>query len=245
VDLNGRVAIVTGASLGIGLAITETLLARGARVAGLARDRGRLEALAARLGDAFRACPCDVGDLDQVKRAIRTAHEHFGAIDILVNNAGIGRFGPVEELSRADWDAMLATNVSGVFHCIREVVPILKARGGGHIVNIVSIAGLVGYPGASGYNATKFALRGLSEALAKELGGSGIRVSAVYPGSTDTTFGGGRPDPGTPAMRPESVAERVVEVLEAPADLHVAEIVLRPAPRSSAGDAGGDSQTGP
>lgn len=231
-NLNGCSAIVTGASQGIGLSVTEALIARGARVAGLARDAGRLQKVSDRLGQAFLPLACDVGDLDQVERAIRSAREAFGTMDILINNAGVGRFGAVDELAKDRWDEMLATNVSGLFHCIRQVVPIMKAQGRGHIVNIASIAGKVGYPNASGYNATKFAVHGLSDALSNELGRFGIKVSAIFPGVTDTTFGGSRPDPGTSSMRPQEVAEAILHVLERSDNFLITEMVMRPLRRN-------------
>jgi NADP-dependent 3-hydroxy acid dehydrogenase YdfG len=225
-DLDGRSAIVTGASLGIGLSLTEALIARGARVAGLARDAGRLQQVSASLGSAFLPLPCDVGELGQVERAVRQAQRVFGGIDILINSAGVGRFGPVDELAKERWDEMLATNVSGVFHCIRHVVPIMKGQGRGHIVNVASIAGKAGYPNASGYNATKFAVRGLSAALADELGQFGIKVSVIFPGATDTMFGSGRPGPGS--MRPAEIAEVVVHILERSENFLITEMVMRP-----------------
>jgi len=227
-NLNGWGAIVTGASQGIGLAVAEALVARGARVAGLARDAGRLRKAADRLGGAFLPLACDVGKADQVERAVRAAREAFGTVEILVNNAGVGRFGQVEELAPERWEEMLATNVSGVFHCVRQVVPIMKAQGRGHIVNVASIAGKVGYPNASGYNATKFAVRGMSEALCNELGPFGIKVSAIFPGVTDTGFGAGRPAAGTPSMRPEEVAEAILHILDRSENFLVSEMVMRP-----------------
>jgi NADP-dependent 3-hydroxy acid dehydrogenase YdfG len=231
-SMNGRGAIVTGASQGIGLAVAEVLIARGARVAGLARDAGRLQEAADRLGGAFLPVACDVGNADQVEQAVRAAQKAFGSVDILINNAGVGRFGPVDELAMERWEEMLATNISGLFHCIRRVVPIMKAQGRGHIVNVSSIAGKVGYPNASGYNATKFAVRGLSEALTAELEAFGIKVSTLYPGVTNTEFGSGRPAPGTPRMEPEEVAEAVLHVLERSDGFLITEMVMRPLRRN-------------
>src|SRR6478752_6908877 len=127
-NLNKRSAIVTGASLGIGLSLTEALIARGARVAGLARDGERLQKVFERLGTAFLPLACDVGELAQVERAVRLAQQAFGAIDILINNAGVGRFGPVDELAKERWDESLAPTVSGLFYCTRQVVPIMKGQ---------------------------------------------------------------------------------------------------------------------
>lgn len=201
-------------------------------MAGLARDAGRLQKLSDRIGDSFLPLACDVGDANQVERVIRTARDAFGTIDILVNNAGVGKFGAVDELSKDGWDEMLATNVSGMFYCIRQVVPIMKAQERGHIVNVASIAGKVGYSNASGYNATKFAVRGLSEALCNELGEFGIKVSAIFPGTTDTAFGSGPPGPGVPCMRPEEVAEAALHILERSGNFLITEMVMRPLRRS-------------
>ena len=227
-DLKGSSAVVTGASLGIGLAITEALIERGAQVAGWARDADRLSALGDRFGDHFHAISCDVGDLEAVGRAVQDSHKTLGRIDILVNNAGVGRFGTVDELAKDDWDEMFATNVSGVYHTIREIVPIMKEQGAGHIVNISSIAGKVGNPGLSGYNASKYAVRGLSDALFKELREFGIKVTALFPGSTETSFSTGRPGSSKNKMRPEEIAEVVAHVLERSENFLISEVVMRP-----------------
>jgi NADP-dependent 3-hydroxy acid dehydrogenase YdfG len=227
-DLKGKSAIVTGASLGIGLAIASALIDRGVRVAGIARNAARLRSVSAKLGEAFYPLPCDVGNFDQVRTAVKAARGALKTLDILINDAGIGRFGAIDQLAIEDWNEMLATNLSGPYHCIHEVVPVMKAQGSGHIVNVASIAGIVGYANAAGYNATKFAVRGLSAALVSELGEFGIKVSAIYPGATDTTFGNGGPNPANPPMRPEDVAESVLHVLERSENVLITELVLRP-----------------
>jgi len=228
-QLDNSHAIVTGATAGIGLEIVKALLSRGARVVGWARSGDKLSALEGELGDHFHGVVCDVSDLAQVQSARDVSLEKLGRLDVLVNNAGIGRFGPVEEASPEDWQAMVSTNVSGVYHCTREVVPTMKQQGAGHIVNIASIAGLVGNPGLSGYNASKYAVRGMSDALFKELRNDGIKVSCVYPGSTDTEFSSGRrPKSSTHKMRPEEVAEVVMHVLERSDNFLISEVVLRP-----------------
>lgn len=227
-ELQGATAIVTGASYGLGLEIAAALIARGARVAGWARSADRLETAAGRFGDAFLALPCDVRDREAVNLAVARCRRELGRIDVLVNNAGVGRFGPVDELSPRDWDEMLETNVTGVYNCIRAVVPVLKEQGSGHIVNIASIAGKVGNPGLSGYNASKFAVRGLSDALFKELRDFGIKVTAVFPGSIATDFSRERRSGATHRMAPAEVAEVVLHALERSDNFLISEVVLRP-----------------
>ena len=228
-NLPDSITIVTGASRGIGLALSRALIERGGKVAGFARDRERLDEVAAELGDAFFPVVCPVGDLEAVQSAIRQTHEKFGRIDALVNNAGIGHFGAVDELGKAEWDEMISTNITGVFHCIREVVPILKAQGGGHIINIASIAGRVGNPNLSGDNASKVAVQGLSDALFQELRNDGIKVTAIYPGSVQTSFSSIRKrSPTKNKLTPEEVAETIIHCLERSDNYLIDTIVLRP-----------------
>lgn len=236
-DLHDSVALVTGASRGIGLATARALIASGARVAGLARSQDRLDQLAETLGDAFTPVVCDVTDAKAVQKAVDGVAKDLGQIDILVNNAGLGRFGPVDDLSVDDWDLQVDTNLSGVFHCTRAAVPHMKAQGetrgadqtAGFIVHVASIAGLIGNPNLSAYNATKHGLRGFSDATMKELRPFGIKVSCLYPGSVATDFGAGagtQPNPN--AMSPESIADTILHVLQAPHGTLISEVVLRP-----------------
>ncbi len=228
--LSDSVVLVTGASEGIGLALARRLAARGAHVVGLARSEERLAEVAAELGDRFQGVPCDVRDAAAVRAATDRAAEAHGRLDALVNNAGLGRFGPVDELPEEDWAAQMDTNLSGVFFATRAAVPHMKAAGRGHIVNVASVAGLVGNPELSAYNATKFGLRGFSDSTMKELRPHGIKVSCVYPGSVATAFGdkagsgGGNPH----AMPAEAVADTIVHVLETPDSTLISEVVMRP-----------------
>ncbi len=224
--LSNAVAVVTGASEGIGLAVARSLIEAGATVYGLARSKKTLTAVAAGLGDRFVPTPCDVTDATAVRAAIDGAAEAAGRLDVLVNNAGVGRFGDVDDLAEADWDALVATNLTGVFLATRAAVPHMKAAGRGHIVNVASIAGLVGNAGLSAYNATKFGVRGFSEATMKELRPHGIKVSCLYPGSVATGFGGSPPK--ETAIPPEAVAATLRHVLEAPDSTLISEVVMRP-----------------
>ena len=235
--LHDTAAIVTGASRGIGLATSRLLADAGARVYGLARSGDDLDRIAETLGDRFRPVVCDVTDAEAVQRAVDGVAEDAGRLDVLVNNAGLGRFGEVDSLALDDWHLQLDTNLSGVFYCTRAAVPHMKRQGeargkdetAGFIVHVASIAGLIGNPRLSAYNATKHGLRGFSDATMKELRPHGIKVSCLYPGSVDTHFGDGAgTNPNPDAMTPESIAATVLHVLQAPHGTLVSEVVLRP-----------------
>jgi len=233
-DLQDKTVVVTGASAGLGLAFSRALIARGAQVFGLSRRRDRLEAIRDELGPRFHPIPCDVTNEVQVKMAFASVEREAGRLDVLINNAGLGRFGPIEELPTEHWSVQLETNLSGVFLCTRLAVPLMKQQNaklgfGGHIVNIASIAGIIGNPELSAYNATKFGLRGFSEALMKELRQDGIKVTCICPGSVGTTFADAADRPGSPnPMQPESVAATVIHVLEGPDNYLISEVVMRP-----------------
>ena len=169
---------------------------------------------------------CDVKDNAQVERLARHTLEKLGRIDILVNNAGLGHFGPVEELSIEHFDEMLLVNLRGPFLCTRAVVPAMKRQGGGIIVNIASVAGLVGNPNLSGYNASKFGLMGFSESTMLELRHAGIKVSVICPGSVATEFGHGPNVAGMLAA--DDVAQATMAILLAAPDALLSQIHLRP-----------------
>ena len=231
-NLQDKVAVVTGASRGLGRAFAEALIARGAQVYGLARNADDLAAVESDFNGAFHPIVCDVRDRAAIRRAFEQIEADAGRCDVLLNNAGLGRFDAVDDLSEADWDAMMDTNVTGLFLCTQAAVPMMKAQNaahgfGGHIVNIASIAGLLGNPTLSGYNASKFAVRGFSEALMKELREDGIKVTCVYPGSVETHFADGRIGSANP-VQPESVAATVVHLLEGPDNYLISEVVMRP-----------------
>jgi NADP-dependent 3-hydroxy acid dehydrogenase YdfG len=233
-DLTDAVAVVTGASSGLGTHFSRALIERGATVFGLARSADTLETLREELGDAFHPLPCDVRDEDQVAEAFATVREEGGRLDVLLNNAGLGQFGPVDDLPLEEWDVQMDTNVRGVFLCTREAVPTMREQNeasgfGGHIVNVASIAGLLGNPNLTAYNASKFGVRGFSEALMKEVRDDGIKVTCLYPGSIETNFFDvAGVDMTDNPLRPEDVAATVVHVLESPANHLISELVMRP-----------------
>lgn len=183
-DYRGTVGVVTGASSGIGEALASALARRGMRVALLARRRDRLDALAAtiaRAGGAATAITCDVADQASVDAAIRAVLAREGRIDLLVNNAGYGRHVLFKDHDVADIERMMRTNYLGTVYAIKAVLPAMRAARRGWIVNVSSVAGKLGQPDEAAYSASKFAVTGLSEALAFELGPLGIHVMAVYP----------------------------------------------------------------
>jgi NAD(P)-dependent dehydrogenase (short-subunit alcohol dehydrogenase family) len=181
---------VTGASRGLGRAFAEAALDRGDRVAATARDPRDLAGLAA-AGDRLLALPLDVTDDTAVDAAVRAAADRFGRLDVVVNNAGYGVRGAVEEVSEADFRATMEVNFFGALAVTRAVLPVLRAQGHGHIVQITSMGGLVGLPLAGAYIASKWALEGLSESLTQEVAGLGIAVTVVEPTAFATSQGAG------------------------------------------------------
>lgn len=233
-NLEGKNAIVTGGTRGIGVAITRALLERGSGVFVCARKEAEIEKLITAFGQEYggriQGVAADVGDYEQVRTMVMSAAKVFSGIDILINNAGIGSHGFVEQLSVKEWDATINTNLSGLFYCCHEVLPLMKARGGGYIINIGSLAGKQAFAGGAAYCASKFGLIGFSEALMQEVRYDHIRVSYVMPGSVNTSFGrSGEPDPSaTWKLSPEDVAEVVVNLLESDSRALSSRVELRP-----------------
>ena len=217
--IEGKTALITGATRGIGLAITRALLERRARVFICARNKLEVEHVVATLraehGSGVHGAACDVRSHDDVAALFREVKQAFGALDTLINNAGVGSHTYVEQTSVEEWNATIETNLSGVFYCCHEALPLMKSRGG-YIINIGSLAGKHAHPGSAAYCASKFGLIGFSEALMQELRYDHIRVSYVMPGSVNTSFGrGGGQDPrATWKLAPEDVATVVVNLLE-------------------------------
>ena len=233
-NLEGKVVVVTGASAGLGAHFSETLVAKGSKVYGLARRKAKLDELSVQLGPLFRGIECDVSSEASVKEAFDSIMSLEGRIDVLVNNAGLGLFGPADEVTVDEWDVQMNVNLKGVFLCTKAVLPTMKKQNadtgfGGHIVNIASVAGLLGNPNISTYNVTKFGLRGYSDALFKEVRQDGIKVSCFYPGSIQTEFfdKAGIPISDNP-MIPEHLSSSLVHVLETPDNYLITEMVMRP-----------------
>ncbi|HET9071532.1 MAG TPA: SDR family NAD(P)-dependent oxidoreductase [Acidimicrobiales bacterium] len=185
-SLAGRTALVTGGSRGIGAGIARALDAAGARVAIAGRHRGALDDVAAALSRDPVVLEADLADADAATALADRAVDALGSLDILVNNAGIGRRLPTEQLDAATIDALHAVNVRAPLLLIARLVPVMKAAGGGAIVNLSSVSGVVGTPNRAAYAATKGALDAATRSLAVELGPHGIRVNSVAPGVVDT-----------------------------------------------------------
>jgi NAD(P)-dependent dehydrogenase (short-subunit alcohol dehydrogenase family) len=216
-DYKGKTAIVTGGTKGIGRAIAEALAAEGLNVCVGARSLEEVQQTVRELegtGAKASGAACDVRVYEEVEALVAHALEEFGGVDVLVNNAGIGLFKPVEETTPEEFRAVLETNLFGVFYACRAVIPEMKKRGGGYIVNISSLAGANPHPRMAAYNASKFALNGFSEALMQEVRHDRIKVSYVMPGSVNTEFGGGTvSEERAWQLQPEDVARVVVDLL--------------------------------
>jgi NAD(P)-dependent dehydrogenase (short-subunit alcohol dehydrogenase family) len=181
---------ITGCSTGFGRELAQLILAGGGRAVVTARDAARVHDLVEGHEDRALALALDVNDPAQVKAAVEQTEAMFGSLDVLVNNAGYGYLAAIEEGEDAEVRAMFETNVFGLIAMTKAVLPSMRQRGHGHIVNISSIGGLVGFPGSGYYNATKFAVEGLSEALAQELAPLGLGVTIVEPGPFRTDWAG-------------------------------------------------------
>jgi 3-oxoacyl-[acyl-carrier protein] reductase len=192
--VEGRVALVTGASQGIGRACALELARGGASIAAAARSRDKLDALVAELtagGGKAAAFPMDVAKEDDIKAGVKAAQSHFGKLDILVNNAGITRDQLVMRMKRADWDDVLSTNLTAAFLCTREVMGAMLKQRWGRIINITSIFGQIGQAGQANYAASKAGLIGLTMAVAREVASRNITVNAIAPGYIETAMTAG------------------------------------------------------
>lgn len=223
-NLKDTIAVVTGANRGIGLECVQQLLQKGARVYGICRSGCTTE------HPNYTCLKADVGNVDEVNRAMDEILAKHDAVDILINNAGLGYFGFCEQLEVEKWQEMFATNVHGIFYCTRRVLPSMKTKQSGHIINIASTAGLEGYAQTSGYCATKFAVRGFSDALYKEVREEGIKVTCVYPGSVKTDFFRHHSgiEPHDYMLQPEDIAAQLIYALESPKNYHPVNLEIRP-----------------
>lgn len=234
--LAGQVALITGASSGIGWAIARAFLGEGTDLVVVARRAQRLQALAEEAQQLGRRCAVVAGDTrgeETAARAVQAATGQLGGLDILVNNAGIGRYADLTGTSVEDYDAMMDTNMRSTFLFTRYVVPVLLERGKGSIITIASMAGVMGFAGEAVYCATKFAQVGFTQALDRELRPRGIKVGVVCPGGVKTEFaiGTGRTEEGVAAsgmLEAEDVAAAALLMATQPPRSRIAEIRMRP-----------------
>ena len=235
--LEGRTAVVTGGSRGIGRATAEKLAGSGARVALLARGRAELEAAARAIGNDAVAIPCDVTRRDSVTRvAARIVDELGGAPDVLINAAGAFQLERIDETTPAQFSAIIEANLVAPFVVTRTFLPEMRSRGRGHVVSVGSAADRAIYPENGAYAASKFGLRALHAVLREELRGSGVRSTLVSPGPTDTALwdevqsSKDRPlVPRERMLRADAVADAILFAVTRPADVNVDELRLSPA----------------
>lgn len=231
--LDGRVALVTGASRGIGLACAAALAGAGARVAMVARGEADLERAAAEIGQAAFAVSCDVGDAGALASTVARVQQELGEPDIVVNNAGRFLVSPAASTSIEDFASVVTTNLVAPFGVVHALLPAMHRRGQGHIVTIGSIADRFIFPGNAAYSASKFGLRALHEVLHAELRGSGVRTTLIAPGPVDTPLWDPvDPDnqpgftPRAAMLRPDAVAAAVLYAVSAPAEVNIDELRL-------------------
>ena len=231
--IDGKVAVVTGASKGIGKALAFAFARAGAKVVLAARTRETLEQVASELresGAEALAVPTDVTNADAVKQLIQQTLDTYQHVDILINNAGIGHFGPVVDFDPDDWDTVLNSNLKAVYLCAKYALPSMLEKGSGQIVNVLSIAAKVAFEASGAYCAAKAGALALTKVLASEVRQQHIRVTAVLPGSVHTPFWDDVPEhPDFEKMlAPEHVAEAVISVCQQPLGMVTEEIVVMP-----------------
>lgn len=238
--LDGAVAIVTGASSGIGESTAEALAAEGARVVLAARRAERLEALADRIdedGGEALVVPTDVTKEEDIDALVEDTTDEYGRIDILVNNAGVMLLEPVERADRSNFRQMVEVNLLGLMNLTHAVLPVMQSQGSGHIVNVSSTAGREASANSSGYNATKFGVNAFTDAVRQEVTEEGIRTTIVEPGACETELAEHIPDEqiveqfaemDVPMLHPDDVARSIVYATSQPQRVDVNEILIRP-----------------
>ncbi len=224
--------IVTGASKGIGKGIASFLAMDGFTVGGLARSADLLEDLRASIVEEGGAChvtACDLRDAEDTERAVRVLADAMGGVDALINNAGIVLRRNVWDIRPEEWHALIDTNITGVFHATRAVLPLFREQQRGHVINISSISGKVPLPGGSAYAASKFAVTGFSQSLLQEVREFGIKVTTIFPGSVDSASHRHDPDADTSwKVTPEEIGRACAFVLKAAPGTDVSELEIRP-----------------
>jgi NADP-dependent 3-hydroxy acid dehydrogenase YdfG len=241
IDLSGQVVAVTGASSGIGEATALACAQAGAAVALGARRGERIEGLVQQIvaeGGSAVAIPTDVGEEAEANAFVQRAYTELGRLDILVNNAGVMLLGPIENASTEEWRRMIHANVFGVLYCSHAALPLMRAQGSGHIVNVSSVAGRFARAGSGVYNLTKFGVGAFSEALRQEAVPAGVRVTVIEPGAVATEL----PERNRPEiqqmiagvlgevepLQAEDIADAILYAIGAPPNVAVNEVLIRP-----------------
>lgn len=229
-DLHSKIAIVTGASSGLGAAISVAIAKENAIVYGLARNTTALETLQKEIGDNFIPVTLDITDRSAVKKWVTDTFSEDHKPDILINNAGTGSFAKIDEMPSEDWDTMINTNLNGMYNITSETVKWMRThKDSSYIINIGSILGTTTRSEGAAYSATKFAVRGFSESLFKELRGDNIKVTCLNPGSIDTHFfeSSGITSHGN-MLQPSDLANTVIHLLKTPDNMLINELTVRP-----------------
>jgi NAD(P)-dependent dehydrogenase (short-subunit alcohol dehydrogenase family) len=230
--LVGQVAIITGAGRGIGAAIARKLAGMGTIAVLAGRTIESLQAVAKGVSEAggrAEVAQCDVTELSSVESLARHVEATLGRLNILVNNAGVGgSSGPLHQLAPEVWDRIMNTNLRGVYYCIRSLAPLMMRSGGGHIINISSLAGKNPLPNGAAYSASKWGLNGLTYSVAEELRNHNIRVSVICPGSVHTDFSPHAGKDASRMLQPEDVAYAVAMLVTQAPQSFASEILLRP-----------------
>lgn len=230
--LSGKVAVITGSTRGIGRAIAEALAENGVSVVVSSRHadacKQAAEEISSRGGATAHGLACDVSRNADCERLIEWTVEKHGRLDILINNAGIGGFATVEAMAVEHWDAVIGTNLNGLFYCTHAALPYLKRAAPSWVINIGSLAGKNAFPGGGAYNASKFGLIGFSEALMQEVRHEGVRVSYIMPGSVATDFEGSSLQNAAWMIQPEDIAKIVLDLLATPPRTLPSRVEVRP-----------------
>ncbi len=243
-SLDGRKALITGASSGIGEATAIAMVAEGASVALGARRKERLDELASRIeGDGGKAVAieADVADEQQAKHLVETAHSELGGLDCLINNAGVMLLGPLQGADPNEWRTMIEVNCLGLLYCTHYALPLMRDGGGGDVVNVSSVAGRIAALGSGVYNMTKWGVVGFTESLRQEGAHIGVRATCVEPGFVDTELQGHNENPMVveriekmreatgKVLEADDIARAIVYVVSQPKHVSINEILVRPA----------------
>lgn len=225
--LKDKVAVITGASSGIGAAIAQKLNEQGAKVVLLSRNEDKMNEIADDFTDAL-IIPTDVTDREAVEQAIQHTIAHFGQVDILVNSAGLMTSSAITKGDVTGWDAMIDVNIKGTLYAIHAVMPHLQAQSSGHIINIASISGFEVTKVSTLYSATKAAVHAITQGLEKELARTGIRATSISPGMVDTPLNANYDFGDRKMLEANNIADAVLYALTQPAHVNVNEITVRP-----------------